>query len=255
MNKHTLRYLIALIVLVGLLAIIYSTAPKQKPKLSQTTDNTPQGSVVIPISIVTFKQDSTSTPSISYEYPQFPSLPTDLNEAISSSTLSRVAEFKGDVTDNYAARNATAIKAEAGIPLNVYSFISSWQPAQINSRFISLIIRYDSYTGGANGNQDLQTFNYDVANNRMVTLADLFTDMPDYLAYISTTTREQLRRSEAEASPGYVPGQMFLDGTGPTLGNFTNFTFTDNIVTFYFPKYGVAPGSFGEQRAEISLHY
>ena len=35
------------------------------------------------------------------------------------------------------------------------------------------------------------------------------------------------------------------------LENFSNFTFTDNSITVYFPKYAVAPGSFGEQ--EISI--
>ena len=112
-------------------------------------------------------------------------------------------------------------------------------------------MRYDMYTGGSGGLQDLKTFNYDISNNKPVVIADLLGNRSDYLQYLSDTAREQLRQSQTEGSSWYTPGEMLTSGTEPVLENFSNFTFTDNSITVYFPKYAVAPGSFGEQ--EISI--
>ncbi len=208
----------------------------------------------VPMTLVTIHEDASTSPSVSVEYPQFPSLPADLNTAIASSTLSRLAQFRQEAADNAAARAATTpadSNASADIPMSDYSFIASWQEAQVNDRYVSFIERYDLYSGGANENQEVQTFNYDVTGKQMMTLADLFPNVPDYLNKISDATRQQLTASMEQASNGNVPTDMLDAGTLPTADNFANFTFTDDLVNLYFPKYAVAPGAFGEQHATI----
>ena len=185
-------------------------------------------------------------------------MPEELNTAIASSVSSRLEDFYKVVALNSAARDATANnppgKPGASIPPNAYSFIATWQEAQINNRYVSFIIRFDSYAGGANENQEVETFNYDVSAKKLMSLPDLFPAAPNYLDQLSKLSRQQLSDSLRTASPGYDPVAMLDAGTEPTADNFHNFTFTDYAVTLYFPKYAVAPGAFGEQRVTISMN-
>jgi hypothetical protein len=220
--------------------------------LAQTPAGTisPAGSIIIPVSIVSLREDASSSPSVSVEYPQFPSLGADLNSAIASSTLGRLAYFRRTADENQIARQATG-GASASLPPDAYSFTATWEPALIDPDQVSFIERYDSYTGGANEQQEVQTFNYDIPGHRLLSLADLFPGVPDYLDQISALAREQLTETMVQSSQGNAPTDMIDAGTQPTVQDFSDFTFTDNEVTFYFPKYAVAPGSFGEQRAVI----
>ncbi|MDE2037817.1 MAG: DUF3298 domain-containing protein [Patescibacteria group bacterium] len=214
-------------------------------------EDMPAGASVTPLDIVSMKEDASTSPSVSVEYPQFPSLPRALNDAIASATLSRLASFRTASAETEIAREATGGPSAALSPSD-YSFIASWQPAQIGGRYVSFIERYDSYTGGANENQEVQTFAYDASAKRSLSLGDLFPGVPDYLAQISALSRQQLTGSLDQASAGYAPVSMIEAGTAPDPANFRYFTFTDDVVTIYFPKYAVAPGSFGEQHVTIS---
>jgi hypothetical protein len=225
------------------------------PEVARAPANAPNNSKVIPVSIVTLYENASTSPSVSIEYPQFPSLPASFNEVIASSTNSRLANFRQEVKDNSAARDATAnnMPGEPGaaLPMSSYSFIASWQLTQINGRYVSFIIRYDSFVGGANEDQELVTFNYDVLAHKIINLGDLFPKRTDYIKAIADIARSQLTESLNNTSNGNAPAAMISAGTEPTADNFADFTFTDYIVTIYFPKYAVAPGSFGEQHVDI----
>ncbi|HUX12230.1 MAG TPA: DUF3298 domain-containing protein [Spirochaetia bacterium] len=202
------------------------------------------------MSIVSIVETASTSPTVTVEYPQFPKLPAALNSAVASATMTRLADFRRSAAETMKARAATGDSA-AVIPDSAYYFIASWQPSQVNPRYVSFIERYSSYAGGANGNEQLKTFNYDIARRRFVTLSDLFPDAPDYLGEIATMARSQLASSMNFASAGHVPLSMMDAGTAPDRTNFKNFTFTNELVTIYFPKYAVAPGSFGEQHLVI----
>lgn len=204
----------------------------------------------MPISIISLREAATTSPAVAVEYPQYPSLSTGFNERIASSARSRLADFRQESADNDAARRATS-GSGAAIPENAYSFTASWQTAQANARYVSFIERYDSYSGGANERQEMETFAYDVANRKELALADLFPDSPDWLRQVSELSRRQLRSVLEDASNGNYSRSMLDEGTAPNTDNFRYFTFTDDAITVYFPKYAVAPGSFGEQKAVI----
>jgi len=210
----------------------------------------PAGASITPMTVVSIEEADPASPTVTIEYPQFPALPAALNSAIATATMSRLAQFRKSAAETMKARAATGDSA-AVIPTSAYDFIATWQVSQINSRYVSLIERYDSYAGGANGNEELQTFNYDIARSRFVSLANLFPDAPNYLATVATMARSQLASSMNTASAGHAPLTMMDAGTAPTQSNFRNFTFTNALVTIYFPKYAVAPGSFGEQHVTI----
>ena len=275
MKTH--KALILLIILILVLCGCYALWPNivlsplkmagQFAPGSSTTVSTPSDAVTMPMNIVSIREVASTSPAVTVEYPQFPSLSTGFNAEIASSTLSRLAEFRQEAADNQAARlatdpldqsvngnlggNTSAPPASAELSPSDYSFIASWQPAQMNGAYVSFVERYDSFVGGANEIQDIQTFNYDVADQRTISLADLFPNAPDYLQQISTNVRQQLADSMNAASNGNVSTDMLDAGTAPTADDLSDFTFTQYEITLYFPKCAVAACSFGEQQATI----
>ena len=257
MHSRHIRTIVAAC-LVAVIAFFagYAVAPRQAeaPTTATALLGAPPDAIIIPISIVSIRETASSSPTVTIEYPQFPSLSADLNSAIASSTLSRLAQFRTDEAANEAARLATAppgTSDSAAVSPSAFSFITTWQPAQVNSAYVSFIERYDSFVGGANEDQESETFNYDVAAHRMVSLADLFPGVPDYLQQISAMAREQLTSSMNQASNGSIPADMLDAATAPTADSFADFTFTDYEITIYFPKCDAAPCSFGEQSVTI----
>jgi len=205
----------------------------------------------VPVTIQAIKENASSSPTVSVEFPQFPTLPAGFNAAIQSAVLGRLSAFKSDAADNYRARQATA-PADEHISPSDFSFIARWEPVQINGRYVSFIERFDSYTGGANENQELQTFDYDVAGAREMSISDLLTGTTT-LAEISQIAHDQLVAHIGDVGGPDAPTDLVDAGTAPTPDNYADFTFNDYMLTIYFPKYAVAPGSFGEQRVDVPM--
>jgi len=194
------------------------------------------------------------------EYPQFTNAVPAFNDRILGTVLDAAASHVKDATENWQARVATAQPGEniGQYPAdpNDLAFLVSWSPAQANGRFVSFIMRYGGYTGGAHGYEDMTTFNYDVAAKRDIALQDIFPNDPEYLTKLSAASRIQLAAHFKTAfGPGADVGlltEMMETGTAPTEENFKHFTFTDTAVTVYFEQYQVAPYAAGEQTVTIS---
>ncbi|HEX7724503.1 MAG TPA: DUF3298 domain-containing protein, partial [Candidatus Paceibacterota bacterium] len=198
------------------------------------------------------KENASTSPQISVEYPQFPTLSAAFNSAIEKSVTDRLAQFRQESAENYKARTTTA-PIDQHISMNDFNFIAKWQQAQINPHYVSFIIRFDSYTGGANENQELETYNYSVEKKAVIGLADLFPNSPDLLQQLSTISTRELTAHMKEAADTDVEIAPYKDGVAPTAENYQNFTFTENVLTIYFPKYSVGAGAFGEMHVDIPI--
>ncbi len=187
------------------------------------------------------------------EYPQFGNVSAAMNGEIAGFVDSNLSQFKASAAENWQARLDTMPTGTVNtLPPQSFYFSSSWEPEQINGRYVSAIVRIDYFDGGANDTELLKTFNYDVAGGRELSLTDLFPNVPDVLPQISQLAIEQLTDSEQSASNGSAESDMIQSGAAPTADNYANFTFNDDVVTIYFPKYQVAPGAFGEQKVTIA---
>lgn len=259
MNKRSIGIMWTVIALAIILVIIYGVKPRQvaAPAVSgtssdQTGANNGNAATTTPVVMMNINETASTSPTVTVGYPSFPTLSKTFNEEIATATLSRLAEFRQNVADNSAARDATS-HGEAALPMSDYSFLAAWTTARVDMRYVSGIERYDSFVGGANDNVELQTFNYDISTGRELTLANLFPGVNDYLQKIAVLSKTMLVKHFAEVAPDYTDTIGMLDGgTAATADNFSAFTFTDKDVTIYFPKYAVAPGSFGEQSVTIS---
>lgn len=187
---------------------------------------------------------------IDVEYPQFDRGLDVLNGEIASYVNDSLAEFKTIAKENWKTRQDTmpAGQTKGEYPETPFTFFVTWMPKQINGRYISIIVRVDSYEGGAHGRQELRTFNYDVMNKKTIELADLFPGDRGYLGKVAKFAYDRLIEDLTIASEGHVDLSMIAEGTAPTGNNFKNFTFNEYAIELHFPKYQVAPGVFGEQR-------
>jgi hypothetical protein len=242
MNKNII---ITLALVVVIAAVFWFSGPKQT-----VTDS---GS--LQISIISMKDSSNRLYAINVEYPQFANAPTSFNAEIADFVNDNIAEFKKISAENWQARQDTAPLGEPKqeFPDQPFYFTLSWEPEQLNQNYVSFVVRFYEYIGGANENQNLKAFNYDLKSGREVSLADLFPSVPDYLDKISDLVRSSLSSQLDAVSGGHVQTDILNQGTEPTLDNFSNFVFNDGVVTFYFPKYQVAPGVFGEQYVSIPI--
>lgn len=206
-----------------------------------------------PVSIINESEAEERLYELKVSYPRFPLLSESFNEKVRVFVEENIADFKRAARENMEARIATLPENERDsfIPEPFY-FVASWTPTQMNDSFVSFVIHIYAYEGGANGREELATFNYDVKAKREVTLHNLFPEEGDnYLEKVSKFSRERLISELIFGGENEFMLDMLESGTAPSEENFKHFTFTDDAVIIYFEKYQVAPGSYGEQRVTI----
>lgn len=247
MNKI---YIVIAFIVVFAVGLFVGTRQAVAPAATSTTSGT---TTTIPMSIISVNEHDQMF-NISVEYPQFSDNMKSLNDAIAQFAQNRIAEFKANSQDAWKARQDTAPQGQPAqqYPDQPFDLEITWSPAQISDKYISLVTHADSYEGGAHGRHDVATFNYDIAKRTMMTLADLFPDTPSSLNAVASSSKQQLVSSLTQMMGGAPPMDMINAGTKPTVDNYKNFTFTDYLITIYFPVYQVAPGAAGEQTVQIS---
>ncbi len=194
------------------------------------------------------QKEETKLYKIKAEYPLFENS-AKLNNEIKHAVSAKINKYKENATSNWQSRQEKGNKITL-YPASPWPFTLSWTPAQLNKNYISFLITINSFEGGANENQELMTFNYDLKNNRTVGLADLFPGNANYLNTVSDYVKKDLI-SQYQSNNQYNARLLtdFIEvGAAPSLENFSHFTFDDLSVTFYFPKGIVAPAVFGEQK-------
>lgn len=256
MKKFLSFLVIFIILLVG--AFLWRAGFFNKDNGIEKQEQTRQENEVAKIESIEIN-DANQLYKITGSYPQIAGV-AQLNQEIEEQAYLAINDFKNVTTENWQARKEFASPEEnlGEFPEAPFQMQISFDVAQNSSDLVSLVLRWGGYTGGAHGYQDLKTFNYNLKNNEGVTLAGLFNEKQDYLETVSAFAISDLTRqikeitgepeSELEASI-----MMIKSGAGPKLENFENFTIKDNVITFYFPPYQVAPYALGEMKVEMSL--
>jgi|GEM_PF-1650496 len=187
--------------------------------------------------------------TIAAEFLQFDTVDPSFNQKIESLVNEKVSGFRKTAEANWKARMETA-KPGTEPPKSPPFYLSiSWSPTQLNAQYISFVIRLEAYEGGANARQEIFAFNYDVKNEKEISVDDLLGDYDNYLGKLSFYAIDYLM----EKLIGEVNGNtdimrnMIIQGAGPRLENFRNFTFTDRTLNLFYSKAHVAPGYLGEQ--------
>ncbi len=116
---------------------------------------------------------------------------------------------------------------------------------------ISILFYEYSYSlGAAHPNNNNFSVNYDLENNKVITLGDLFTG--NYVKAISEICIKNLVAKRKENNPSFSEDDEWLQtGAGPKGNNFEVFNFTDKELTITFPTYQV--GAYVEGPSEVVI--
>lgn len=260
--KKKIILLIILIAVFVVLGIVFKN-PKMSPSSSSK-----ELVVVDSFEVKVLNEDSTFV-KVDVKYPSFKNVSEDFNTQIKNLLQEKIDEHKKASGEYWQARYDTQTKGE-NIPKvptsdDKLSFFSDFVIVQSNSNYISFVLKYGGFSGGAHGYENYVTYNYDVKNQKIVGLSDLFKNNTDYLKYLSdesrkdlkekyaTLTEEDKKNSSDEAVKEYINNMVLMieDGTKPTAENFSTFTFTPDKVKIYFAQYQVGPYAIGMPEVEV----
>jgi hypothetical protein len=163
--KYKILTILLVIVAFGA-GIIFGPRLASAPKIvmrEPTADSS-----VLQISLVTIDVDTRDSPTIKVEYPQFPTLDKKFNNEIKHAVESRLSLFRQSIKENNEARLETSNGSKDSIPMQSYTFYTTWSPAELDMNKVSFILRFESYVGGANAGEEIQTFNFDIKKSAVI---------------------------------------------------------------------------------------
>ena len=134
----------------------------------------------------------------------------------------------------------------------MFAFYSDWKKTLDSKSTVSFLLSAYSFTGGANGQDMLYSFNWDKEEKKIISLDQILKEIvnPATLSTLSQVCENQLKMI-LEVQEDDSLEEMIQEGTKPIKSNFQVFTLSKEGVTFYFNKYQVGPGSLGIQTVFI----
>lgn len=209
----------------------------------------------LPLNIQSIRE-SDSFFYVQAEYPQFETAGKDFNQEIATLISGKINSFKEESRVNWKARLDT-MPADKPVPDNPeepFTFLASWDSAQLNNTYLSLVIKIYYFTGGAHGNEEIHAFNYDIVKKKKIEIKDFFDSAQEALKKISQISAQDIK-SQLQ-SQGWKEDdnlkEMVNQGTSPLFKNFQSFNFDSYNLTIYFQRYQVAPGAAGSLTVTIS---
>jgi len=203
-------------------------------------------------------------------YPSFKKADDNFNLEIENVIKGQIDEHMVISKDSWQARYDTQtegenIKETPEKEEDKFAFFSHFEIIQSNSTYISFVLKYGGFSGGAHGYENIVSYNYDVKNQKIINLKDLFSNDKDYLKILSDQSRVQLKKqfttiseeekksSDPEALKESIKSmiEMIESGTEQNEENFKVFTFTPDKIKIYFGQYQVGPYAIGMPEVEI----
>jgi hypothetical protein len=123
-----------------------------------------------------------------------------------------------------------------------------YEISQFSPDVLSLKFTVSTYTGGAHGNQYFQTYTFDLTQNRVLTLSDLFQPGVDIVGTLAPIVQQDLTKQMGD----FADAQWIQDGTS-SLDAYTSFAVTPDALVFCFAPYQVAAYAAGAQTVQIPL--
>jgi len=133
--------------------------------------------------------------------------------------------------------------------VNNWAMNISYELFQFSDEVQSMKFDISYYTGGAHPNLEFRTFTFDVAQQQMLALTDIFQDgvnpWPTLAPLVIEDVTEQLGEA---AEPTWIN-----DGTGENPDNYRSFALTPDSLVFFLPPYQVTAYAYGPVTVEIPL--
>ena len=184
-------------------------------------------------------------------YPKFEEVP-ELNKRIENTILSNWKSFKSYSKTEW--NDIVALNNRGTSKLPPFEYNVTFEVTGTKN-IISVLINTYVFNGGAHGNTNLASFNYDVAESKFIDI-----QQATGMSYndISSNCRNTLYKRLIENDKTGMPPseqdsirEMINTGAFPQAGNFQIFTIDGNKVYVWFEPYSVAPYSYGIQKVQV----
>ena len=270
--KKNLTIIVFLIIALVAIGFIFRNSKSNNETPKEEESSITIEDAIVPGSFET-KVLNPDDPYVTFDvkYPSFIKAEDSFNASIENLVKTKMDEHLKASKEYWQARLDTEMKGE-NIPKvpskdDKLSFFSDFIIVQSNSNYISFVLKYGGFSGGAHGYETKVSYNYDVYTQKIITLDNLFPEDPQYLTTISNVSRESLKKqfaimsdedkanSTPEAVKEYIDNMvsMIESGTEPKIENFGVFTFTrDRKIKIYFAQYQVGPYVIGMPEVEIN---
>ena len=114
----------------------------------------------------------------------------------------------------------------------------------------TLLLTLYQYTGGAHGGTSVLPYTFDLKQNKVLKLDDIFSNTDEALKIIEPLAQDAIKTA---IGAEMVQDDMLTAGTAPTVDNYQFFALDQDAITFYFQQYQVGPYVIGIQQATIPL--
>lgn len=186
--------------------------------------------------LVSVKATSPIKLEIEVHYPQLNIPAVDAQVAKWANNMS--ANFQENVTKEAQKDDTTA-----------YELLGKYTVSRPSAMAVSITYEMWSYTGGAHGNLDIITLNFDCETGALLTLEHIFNDVEQALELMSTYCYTVLN---AELGSDNAQ-EMLKSGTSPDTENFSAITLNPEGIIVHFQPYQVAPWSAGPRKVSMTV--
>jgi hypothetical protein len=132
---------------------------------------------------------------------------------------------------------------------NYWSMNITYDLFQFSQDVRSVKLNLSDYTGGAHPNLNFQTFTFDLANQKVLALTDIFQDGVNPWPTLAPIVEQDVTTQLGEAADP----QWIQQGTGENPDNYQNFALTPDSLVFFFPPYQVVAYAYGPVTVNIPL--
>ncbi|MFA6386158.1 MAG: DUF4163 domain-containing protein [Candidatus Paceibacterota bacterium] len=265
------KFIVIFVIILVLATALYIINKNSKLVEAPTVVNNPKDNSLVmagSFETKTIPLDEVYT-KFDVKYPSFKNADKNFNLQIENLLKTEIQSFKTDSAANWQARFDTQAAGEniKKVPANAdkFTFASDFVIVQSNANYISFVLHYGGFNGGAHGFENVISYNYNVKSQKKVELGSLFSKGSNYLNTLSTKSRaylknkfaivteEDKKNSDPVALKEYIDNatSMINDGTESKIENFSVFTFTPDKIKIYFADYQVGPHAIGMPEFEF----
>lgn len=187
--------------------------------------------------------------SINVSYPTIPgdtAAVGQANELIVKGLDRRIEDFEKE-----AQGSATA---EIGLPKEIKSTVTGGPSVEEkNIRYVAIFMGMEWYLrGAAHPWHTIDTYVFDYAKGKLVSIDEMFRPGVDYVALLSQYSYQDLLAQSKEGDIGFIFDEsMVREGTKPIKENFSRILPIKDGLMIYFTEYQVAPYAAGPQQVVI----
>ena len=160
---------------------------------------------------------------------------TDIQKNINTRLEKEAVSFKEETEKN--AHEDMKNAKDQGMEFRKFGAYSQYTLSYNKNGYLSLVVDYYSYTGGAHGMTNKVAYNYDLKTGKEIALADIFKKEFSYKKYMNKEITSQMKNSK----------DIFFydDGGFKTIADKQPYYISDGNIVIYFQLYEIAPYAAG----------